>query len=317
MKGDHPTSRASGVARSRAAGSLAPLACRGPSWRRLAVVAALVTVLPVVFARFALNAPVALPGPALAGSVGSLVAPAPLGPARAAAVVGLSVEDVIARVGLLSAGVFALLSVVDSTATLPAAGALVLGGVFVLRPWRGSRSASRATPTASLVLLALAAGLAGSLLAATGVVPVDVRTLGGVVVAAGLAGLPLLVRPVDRRAWVAGAAVAAAVLVAGVAAPFVTGAAVLVVWGGVGVPIGLVALGAGGASAFVADATLAGQLLPATGGLLLLSAGVPASVQRAVAFVLGVSLVAAYAHDAVGLAPGEAAAGGSGVGSGE
>ena len=75
--------------------------------------------------------------------------------------------------------------------------------------------------------------------------------------------------------------------------------------------------GAGWASAFVADATLAGRLLPATGGLLLLSAGVPASVQRAVAFVLGVSLVAAYAHDAVGLDPGEADAGGSGVGSGE
>ena len=299
MKGDHPASRASGVARSRAPGSLATLASRG-SGLRLAVVAALGAVLPITLARFALNAPVALPLPNVAGSVDALVALATIGPAVAAVVVGLSQEDVLLRVGLLSAGVFAALPVVDAAATLPAAGALVLGGAFVLRPLGRSSSASRATPTASLVLLALAAGLAGSLLAATGTDPVGVRTLGGVAVAAGLAGLPLLVRPVDRRAWVAGAAVAATVFAAGVAAPFVTGAAVLVVWGAVGVPLGLLALGAGGAATIVADAALSGRLLPATGGLLLLSAGVPASVQRAVAFVLGVSLVATYASDAMG-----------------
>ena len=307
MRGDHPASSAA-TATDDGARSVRSL-LRPPSWgrrrERLTVVAALAATIPLVAARVALNLPTTVPGQGLAGSVDALTALATAGPAAAAIAVGLARRDLLDRVGLVAAGVFALLALVDDAAVLPAAGALAVAGALVLRPRspiapQVDPSRLRAAAVAA-VAAALALGFAGSLLAAAGVAPADFRQIGGVAVAAGLAGLPLADRPADRRAWFVGGAVAAAAFAVGVAMPFVTGAAVLVVAGAVGVPLVLLALGAGGAATVVTDAALGGRPLPAVGGLLLLGAGVPGSIQRAVAFVLGAALVAtSLARDAGG-----------------
>lgn len=259
---------------------------------------ALVPTAGVLTLRLLRNAPIGLPpvGRAAAPTVTTLSAVVP-----ALAAVGLAVDtdDRAERVALAAVGVFALVGAADAAVWLPAAAAVVVGTVAALALGLAERADARvgaidslgvafapiARPAAVAALGALA--LAWSLAASAGLGTTTLRPAGAVVAFATLAALPLA-RGVDGAVDLGLWAVAAfTVVVAAASAPFVAGAVALVAFGAGTVPLTLIALGIGGAlAAVVADARRR-AFAPAVAAALLLFAGVPATLPRAVAFALG------------------------------
>lgn len=246
----------------------------------LALVAALLR-------RLLVNSPLDLPGlvthgPAIDGAAVGVSAVAAL-------VVGLVAVDRRVLVGLVAVGVFGLFATVVPAARLPAAGAVVAGGLLAVTPTFESSDrwvALRKSLVAGIIL----AGATLSLGAAMSVVPPVARSLGSLAFLLGLGATPLVGDP-DRVAWAVGGLAAALTMVLAAFFPFVSGAALLVGWAAVGTPALVVAGGFGGITAATVGAVRRGHRLSAFGALALFAAGVPSSTGRAVAVVFGLTLL--------------------------
>ena len=285
---DHDRDRTASV-RSGTTGVAAHLRTHTQPVETVAVAGALATVFTVALVRLALNAPVSLPS-AVADAYDVVTTAALVGPALAALCLGVTSDRLPSRVGYLCLGVFALLTTLTSSLSIPAGVALVAGGALVVSS-RPIRRTSRSSVVAGLFAVAVVLAL-GS---AVGVLAVSLRSVGTTAWLVGLACTPLLTHP-RRSDLLLGVAVAGGVLASGVVAPFVTGAVALVGFAVVGAPFVLVALGVGGVIAALASAVRAGQRRRAVGLGLLLFAGVPATMPRALAVVLGVTLLVDASH---------------------
>jgi len=253
---------------------------------------ALVPTAGVLVLRLLRNAPATLP-PVARSATPVVTALAAVVPALAVLGLALGCRRRPERVALAALGVFALLGAADGAAWLPAAAATLVGGATVLalelrsRADERSRSAlrrhARPLAVATLGVLALGASLAVS----AGLATVALRPVGAGLAFATLASLPL-VRSVDGTVelglWVVATL---AVVVGAASAPFVAGAVVLVAFGAGTIPLALLALGLGGGIATVVADTGRNAFGPAVAAALLLFAGVPGTLPRAVAFTLG------------------------------
>ncbi|WP_336037266.1 hypothetical protein [Halobacterium yunchengense] len=227
--------------------------------------------------------PVAVPAAVRATTAG--VAPALLAVALVA--VAVASPRPTTRTGLLFAGVFALLAAVDAAVALPASVAVVAGGGLAVFGALGRP----ATPTAARWHLAAGAfllGIAGSLAGGVGVLDGG-RSLGAVLVLAALAALGLRASG-DRLALVAGALAFVGVAAASTANPYVAGTALLVGFAVVGAPGLLVGLAVAGGTAAVVTGLRRRDYGLAVGAGLLVLAGMPATLPRAAAVLLGVAL---------------------------
>lgn len=227
--------------------------------------------------------PVVVPAPVR----GLLAVGTPVVLALALVVAALASGMPTVRVGLLFAGVFGLLAVLSDAATLPAVVAITCGGALALAGGLGVPSSYREGRRAAVAVVLLA-GIVISLASATAVVD-GLRGLGGTVVLAGIAALGVR-SDGDRVALGAGVLAALAVVVASATAPFVLGSALLVSFAVVGAPHLFVALAGGGAIAAIVAGIRRGEQTLAIGAALLLLAGVPATIPRATAIVLGAGL---------------------------
>ncbi|MFB6123027.1 MAG: hypothetical protein ABEJ78_06180 [Haloferacaceae archaeon] len=264
----------------------------GDGWRRrtLAAVALLAAAVP-----FSLRLGRNVPGTAVAslpGSYDAAVVATTLALALVAVGLAVGTPDRVERVALSSLAAFAPLAFAADAAYLPAAGAVTAAGGVVA--WR---RLARETPdrarirTARLLFGGAAvAGVGCSLGATTGLVPVVGRRVGTLLalLAAAAAGVAVGVRAVD---WAAGAVTASLVYLAGTTAPYVAGAVALVAGGVVGASLPLLAAGVGGLAAASVGSLRRGSFVPACGALVVLVGGVPVTVSRALAVVLGVAFV--------------------------
>jgi hypothetical protein len=254
----------------------------------------LCALLPVALAtlyRVANNAPGALP--AAVTDLAAVAFPAAVvGPAVAALGLAAVAERPGERVGLTLVGAFGLVSLASPTAWLPAVAGVVVGAGALAgdRLWprvrRGDATAARPVVAA----LALVAGVAVSLAATAGVAPATGRPLGGGLALLGAGLAPTLVA-VDRADLLWGGAVAVLGVALATSAPYVAGAVLLVGGGVVGVPLGLVALGLGGAVATLVAGMRRSHADAVLGGALLLAAGVPGTLPRALGVVVALALL--------------------------
>lgn len=244
--------------------------------------------------RIAINGSLAMPAPveSLYGIVGPM---ALLIPAGAAVALGLASPDARVRTGLLAVGVFAGLAAAVPAARLPAIGVVIAGGGVALAARLTQRRGWRTDPRTIVVAVWLLAG-AVTLGSASALLGGPARALGSGLALLGLASSPAFVRP-RRAAWLAGAVAFLGVVAAGLAAPFVTGAVTLVVGAVVGVPLVLVGLGVAGGTTALVGAVASGRWIKAFGVASLLAAGVPATVPRAVAVMVGLALLVGVVPD--------------------
>lgn len=252
--------------------------------------AVLALVASTVALRVANNLPGPM-GPDLALAHAWLATAGPSAVAILCVLVGVTRREAHPRVGLVLAGVFGLLGLHVPAASLPAVVAVAAGTGLAVTG--GVRDAGWTRPAA--VAAVVWVGLALALASATGLLS-GVRPTASTVALVGVALLPLVVEP-PRWAWAAGLAAAAGVLWVGSVLPFVTGAVVLVGFAVVGAPLVAVAGATGGGVAGLAGA-VAGSTRANTGRWaavvavgLLLAAGVPATIPRALAAGVGLALL--------------------------
>lgn len=219
---------------------------------------------------------------------GSLGVGAPFVVALATVTVALASRRGTASVGLLFVGAFGSLTAVSTAATLPAVVGVIAGGAVAMLGSVG-RPESYHGARRVLVGTVFVAGVALSLGSAIGLWP-GARELGTALALLGLAATGLLVEG-DRLGLVAGALAFVAVVGAAGVSPYIAGSVLLVGFSVVGVPHLLVALAAGGCvTAFVAGVRdRDGAVVAAI--TLLLAAGVPVTVPRAMAVLLGATVV--------------------------
>jgi hypothetical protein len=260
----------------------------GPSVPAPSVVVAAV-LLSVVGVRLALSAANNAPG-SLSTEVAAghdlLASAGPTGIGVLVVSLAVAHRDRWVRVGLALAGVFGLLGLHVSAAALPAAVGVVVGALVVVV----GAGRTGVSPHSIAVGATLWVGLAASLSSATGIVDPSLRPLASLVVLAGVAALPLVRQP-GMPGWIAGGATAAVVVWIGTAAPFVTGAVVLVAFGVVGPPLLAVAVAAGGGVATLGGALSGRRWQAALGVGLLVLAGVPATIPDAHAAGAGLALL--------------------------
>lgn len=258
--------------------------------RGLAGAMAAVPVCLLLVARIGLNAPLGPEPPGL--QLGYAVAEtlAAVVPAMAAVAVGAVAESDWTIVGLVAAGSFALLASVSPVASVGAAGVVSAAALFltiaavIARGPRVSRELVFAVPVAAAVV--------GSLGATTGLLAPGVRTTGTTLAFLALVAAPAVVGG-GHRSLLVGVVSALGVSGAAVVAPFGTGAALLAAVAAVDPPLVVAAAGIGGAGAVVTAGLGQGRTPVVAGGLLLLAAGVPATVPRGLAVVLGAYLLLA------------------------
>ncbi|WP_380680421.1 hypothetical protein [Salinigranum sp. GCM10025319] len=255
----------------------------------VAAVLAAAPVVAVALLRVARNAPGTLPS-AVGNAYGVVVAAAWLGPAVAALVLAATAVERAERVGLAFVGAFGLVGGVTPVASLPAASAVVGGGALAvaarLRACRASPRARWVTAASAVIVAALACSLAGSL----GIAPATLRPIGSRLALVGLATTPAFVRP----RWPAvglGVLTALAVLAIGGGLPFVTGAVLLVGGAVVDTSLVFVAGAAAGSVATLVAAARRRDVTRALGVATLAAGGVPATIPRALAAVVGLSLL--------------------------
>lgn len=248
--------------------------------------------------RIVLNAPVDLPSTASGAWFDAAAVAAVVGPAAGAITLGVAADEAWTRTGLILAGVFGLLSVVTPAVALPAVGAIVVGGWLLLAGRTHLLSAGQRTRTA-VVTAALLAGLTLSLFGAVGVRPAALRPAGTTVTLVGMAVTPLAFGARPRALGVGGLAAGLTFHLTGTA-PFVTGAVTLVAGSAVGASALLIAIAVGGLTASVATGVAQQRGDPTLAGFLLLSAGVPSSIPRALGVVLAVAVVVAMISERSG-----------------
>lgn len=263
--------------------------------RPLATTVGLVALAPVAaltLARLLRNSPAGLPA-AVREAVPVLTTLAAVVPAFAFLALGAAADRRPARTAHLALGVFPAMAVATDGAWLAAAAVVAVVSAAALALALRDRATGDGSATLSVEGLAPAvvsvfgvAAIAASLAGAAGIAPLTLLPLGAAAAFATLAALALgrLTDGVDLLVWV-GAAVAVGWWAIG--APFVAGAVTLVAFGAGQVPFVLLVLGVGGAVAVSVAALRRGAVGPAVGALLLLFAGVPGRLPRAVAFALG------------------------------
>jgi hypothetical protein len=284
--------------------------------RSLAGLLALPPVAGATLYRVVHNAPGALP-PGVVDLAVALLPLAVAGPALATLLLAGDTDRRTDRLGLVFVGAFGLVSLAGGTAWFPATVG-VCAGLLVLVGGRCRAVRSRqATDVRQIGLLAvlglLTAGVVVSLAATAGVAPATLRPAGSGLALVGVGLLPAVV-PTDRLDLLVGVAGGLLTVAVASSAPYVAGAVLLVGGGVVGVPLGLVALAVGGGvAASVAglrrvlatgsestataptsdddrDRPLAGPAVVAP--VLLLTAGVPGTLLRAVGVAVAVGLLA-------------------------
>jgi len=223
------------------------------------------------------NAPV---GPSGVGE--SLVGLATAVVALAAVGLALTTSDPVAGVGLLFVGVFGALSTLSGAVALPAALAVGGGVAAVAVANRESLSTVSAVAVGGLVV-ALAVGLGSGV---GGVAAL--RPAASTLALLGVGMTPVFAATTGRGAIVGGLAFGAVVTV-GLATPFVTGAVTLVAGGVVGTSLPVVAFAVAGAVTTASAAVRRSEWLLLAGVALLAFAGVPATLDRAVPFALGIA----------------------------
>lgn len=259
--------------------------------RGLSVAASGLAAVTLVALRVVVDAPVTLPRPT--ASAAALLGPtAPLAGgviATTAVVLGTTADRVThpASLGSIAVGVFGLLALASDAAVLPAVGVIVAAGVVVLAPWRAADTRRRTLP-----LVCLAGGLALTTTAAAGLGPLVGRTIGVPIVLLGFALTPLLAPDLARADLLAGLVAGLLVFAVGLDAPFVTAAATVTLTGVAGVPVVFVAPATAGLVATASAATADGRWWVVAGVGVLLAAGAPVSIPRALALVVGAALVA-------------------------
>lgn len=263
--------------------------------RTVAGVVALCPVAVVTGYRIAHNAPGTLP--AWLVDVGAAVRPvAVLGPALAALALATRPASTLERAGLALVGGFGALAIGPSAAWHPAAAGLVIGGGLAvcgaLRRGEGTVSRGRRAVLATLV----GGGVVASLAGAAGIAPTTLRPVGSALALVGVGLAPLAVE-YDATGLTAG--ILAAGVTVGVAStvPYVAGAVLLVGGGVVAAPLALVAVAVGGGLAALAAALRAGRPGAGAGAALLLAAGVPGDLPRAVGVIVALSLLVTAAAE--------------------
>lgn len=249
---------------------------------------ALLPTLAILLVRVGINAPFAprLPYSAIYDPIATL---ALVGPAVAAVLVGVTTDDDVRRVALVFAGVFGLLSVVARPATLPASVAIAVAtGLLVVAHARRPFSPDEVAET--VVGVVFVAGVALSVAASLGFEPATTRRLGSAAALLAIAGAPVFVEWTHRSVLV-GVLAGAAVAGFGLSAPFVTGAASLVGGAIVGVSLPVLVAAVVGGVTVVATGLERTASETTVAGLLLLTAGVPATVPRGLALLIGLSIL--------------------------
>lgn len=252
--------------------------------RTLAGVLALLTAAAPFLSRVLINARTTV-GPSLATRMDLLAAGAVAGPALAAGVLAATTAVDGERVGLVFIAVFGGLTLASPAVAIPAATAVVGGGALAVGArWRALPARGvdwRVAPVAGVLT-----GTAVSLAVATGLFPAAARPIGAHLSMLGAAATPALLSH-GHRDWAFGGLVAGLLVAVGVVAPFVTGAVSLIGGGIVAVRLPVIAAGLAGLVT-TASAGLRTRRTPAVlGAALLLVAGVPGTVPRAMAAVLG------------------------------
>lgn len=274
--------------------------------RTLAGLLGLLPVSGMTAYRIAHNSPVALP--AGVTELAPVVLPTlVVGPALAGLLLAATADAPGERVGLAFVGGFGLLALASPSAWLPAAVSTIFGGSLLAgsqirrfgsfgrsgrsgRSGRFGRGESVAAVRRAVVPVVLVAGVVASLTATAGVAPATLRPVGSGLALVGIGLTPMLVGA-DRTSLIFGAL--GGILAVGLAtsAPYVAGAVLLVGGGVVGVPLGLVAFAVGGAVVALSYALRRGRTDATFGVGLLLVAGVPGTLPRAVGVVVALALV--------------------------
>lgn len=209
-------------------------------------------------------------------------------------VVALTAERPSVRVGTLFAAAFGPLAAIDASATLPAVLGVGFGGALALAGTVG-RPRSYVEGRTALVAAGFALAVVVSLGSSTGLLGGGRQVVGsafalGSLAVVGLLGSGQRSGPAGHLPAIAGLGAFAAVLAAGVTSPYLMGSVLLVGFAVVGVPHLLFALAAAGGVAAFAGAIQRRALAPAFGTVLLLAAGVPVTLPRAMAVLLGAAL---------------------------
>lgn len=201
--------------------------------------------------------------------------------ALALVVAGIRTDWPVAGVGPLFAGVFGALATLSPAAVVPAAVAVTAGTTLFALARRTRLAAPPAMVTGGLVVT-LALGL-GSAVTGTA----TLRPYASTFAFLSLAGTPAFVTT-GRRSLVRAGLAFTVVVAFGLSLPFVTGAATLVGTGAVGASLPVLAVAVAGAVTTASAALRERRWLLLAGVGLLAAAGVPATIDRAVPFALGI-----------------------------
>lgn len=256
------------------------------SRRALAGVLAVLPAAAIGLVRLSINAPI---GPSVpAGVVDGLAVAGVLGPALAAGVLTLETDGAV-RIGMAFAAAFGALSLFGAGARVPAAVALI-GAVWLVAGSQAKAASGTDDRWGAVAAVALAAGVTVSLAAYLGVAPPVTRGAGSSLALLGIAASPVLV-DWTRPAVLAGVVLALAWVGIALVAPFVAGAAALVVGGVLSASLGLQALGIAGGVTVAGTGIHRGAIDVTLAGVGLLAAGVPATVPRALVVIVAVALL--------------------------
>ncbi|WEL21424.1 hypothetical protein [Halorhabdus sp. BNX81] len=199
--------------------------------------------------------------------------------------------------GLAFVGVFGVAGSVARPAYTPTVVAIVVGTPIALGDRLRTDEGVRVGP--ALVTGVLLSGLVASLAGTLGVDVALSRSLGSQLTLVGVAGTPVFLAR-GRGDWLVGAVGAGLLVALGVFTPFLLGATGLVAGAVVGATVPVMALAVGGLTT-TASAALRTRHRPALlGAGLLLFAGIPATVPRALPFILALTLLVGSVPGGVG-----------------
>ncbi|WP_135661924.1 phosphate ABC transporter permease [Halorhabdus rudnickae] len=191
-------------------------------------------------------------------------------------------------VGLAFVGVFGVIGTIARPAYTPAVVAIIAGTALATGSQLNAEVDRRIGP--SLVAFVLVCGLATSLIGTFGVEPATTRSIGSQLTLLGIAGTPIFLSR-GHVDWLFGALGAGLLIALGVIAPFLLGATGLVAGGIVGASVPVMALAVGGLTTTASAALRRRHDGAVLGAGLLLFAGIPATIPRALALVLALTLL--------------------------
>lgn len=254
----------------------------------LAGLLALIPAVAILLVRIGINAPFA-PNLPYSAVYDQVAISALVGPALGAIVVSITTDDGLRRVVMSFAGVFGLLGAIARPALVPASITIVFAaGVLVFAHQNRSTSPDRVAE--SVVGFGFLTGIFLSMAGNLGIAPVTTRPLGTLVSLLAIAVSPVFV-DWNWRTGTVGIAVGAIIGWFGLQEPFITGAATLVGGGIIGVSLPILVLGVIGGTTVIATGLQRYSPRPVIAGLLFLVAGIPATVPRGLAILIGLAIL--------------------------